>query len=386
MSKVPIIRTSERGQFGRCPWAWWQRWRRGLVPIGVVSDALWFGTGVHIALAGWYCGPGLKRGPFPSETFAKWAEGEIRFIRTETRRGDVDGNRLIEEKLEPAQELAKAMLDGYLELYGEDETWDIIAAERSGQLDVRDPDFPDKIIAIYAWTFDLVYRDLVDGRIKLGEHKTAKSISTHHLPLDNQAGSYWAIAQPYLRNEGILGPRETIACITYNFLRKAMPDTRPRNAEGHYTNKPGKEDYIRALAEVGISTVEQSGKKAGPIALEKALLRDLETAARFIDLKVLGEVSKQQPKPLFERHEVDRTAHERATQIRRIGEEAVVMDAIRKRELPLVKTSTRDCPWCDYFEYCLLDEKGAGADAEEYRRAMFRVEDPYADHRKSTEE
>lgn len=381
--RVPIIRTSERGQFGRCPWAWWQRWRRGLVPIGTggTSDALWFGTLVHIALAEWYKYPGLKRGAHPAETFARLAEGELRQIKTERRIAD----HVIEEKYIPAQELGPVMLNGYVETYGTDDSWEVISAERSGQLDVLDPDDRATLIAIYAWTFDLVYRDLVTGRIMLGEHKTAKTISTGHLPLDNQAGSYWAIAQPYLRAEGILGPRESIAGITYNILRKALPDPRPRNADGYCTNKPVKADYVAALMEdLGYAALPEDARARAEKDLLKRKLEDLADFAGKRCLEVFGEISKQQPKPLFHRELVTRTAHERASQIRRIGEEAVVMDMIRHRQLPILKNSTRDCQWCDYFEYCLLDEKGA--DAEEFRRSMFRRADPYADHRKSTEE
>lgn len=370
---VPIIRTSERAAFGRCPWAWWQRWRRGLVPVGSTSDALWFGSLVHIALAGWYCGPGLKRGPHPADTFSRLAEGELRKIKVENRIAP----QVIEEKYVPAQELGAVMLDGYVKQYGRDDSWSIIAAEQSGQLDVLDPDFPEELIAIYGWTFDLVYLDLATGRIMLGEHKTAKAISLEHLPLDTQAGSYWAVAQPYLRHRGILKPRESIAGIMYNFLRKALPDTRPQNAGGYYTNKPTKADYIQQL--VGVDRWTEA-------ELSKLKLAELEGIAAANFIQVFGEVSKVQPKPLFVREEVTRTASERATQIRRIGEEAVWMNALRRRELPLVKNVTRECRWCDYFDYCMLDEKGAAADAEEYRRAMFRVEDPYANHRKSTEE
>src|SRR5690349_22689846 len=93
-----IIRNSERNTLKRCPQRWWWAWRQGLRPIGEISDALWFGTGVHLALAEWYCGPGLKRGRHPAETFDEWSAGELRYIKTSNKFGN-GAESVIEEKL-----------------------------------------------------------------------------------------------------------------------------------------------------------------------------------------------------------------------------------------------------------------------------------------------
>jgi hypothetical protein len=286
----------------------------------------------------------------------------------------------------PALDLGQAMLTGYIEWWGSDDSWSVIEPERSGEVDVVDPAL-GKAIAIYGFTYDLVYRDLKDGRVKLGEHKTAKAIQIDHLPLDKQAGSYWAIAGPHLRQAGLMGPREEIAGITYNFLRKALPDDRPRNAQGHYTNKPKKEHYIAALAEVGIQFVEQSGAKSGPIAIEKAKLEDLATACNFAALApVLGEPSASQPKALFEREFVVKGRGQRNRQIQHIINDARRMNNLRGgNDLELNKNSTQNCSWdCSFFHLCQLDEEGG--DTRSFRKDMYRVADPYASHRKSTEE
>jgi hypothetical protein len=382
---LPIIRTSERRDFGRCEWRWYQAWRRGLKPLGEEAPPLLFGSWVHEALAAWYCGPGLVRGPHPAETFAKVADAELMWMRTETRGRSNAGSTefFIEEKLVPALDLGKAMLEGYVSWWGSDDSWHVIEPERSGEVDVMGGGKP---IAIYGFTYDLIYRDLADGQVKLGEHKTAKAITTDHLPLDPQAGSYWAIAGPHLRHEGLIGPREEIAGITYNFLRKAMPDDRPINPDGYRTNKPIKEHFIAALADVGIQTVERSSPKSGPVALDKATLKDLEAAARFAQIEVFGEVSSNQPKPLFEREFVEKSRNQRASQIRRIELEARRMNGLRGQgEAVLLKNPTKDCSWdCRFSTLCLLDEEGG--DTQSYRREVFRVADPYAAHRKSTEE
>jgi hypothetical protein len=389
-ARTPILRTSERRAFKRCVWRWYHSYRMGLVPIGSTHDALWFGTGVHLALAEWYKGPGTKRGAHPAETFKKWAANELRFIRTQDRMKGQLGAAVIEEKLVPAKELGVVMLDEYVKMYGQDPNWSVIAPEHSGQVDVLDPRDASKVLLIYAFTYDLVYRDLEDDYVKLGEHKTAKAIQTDHLPLDDQAGSYWAIASQELAASGLIGPKERIRGIEYNFLRKALPDPRPRNSDGHYTNKPTKQNYIEAFTDWEFNGSTDSGVSIGVkmdvTNLEKLKLEQLADLAAEYDIQVLGEVSKVQPQPYFVREFIIRTARERTTQIRRIQDEGLHMEAVRTKALPLIKNPTRDCQWdCDFYQLCKMDE-GNHADTREYRQTMFNVQDPYATHRKSTEE
>lgn len=378
--QTPIIRTSERRTIKRCPQRWYWGWRMGLVPLGSNSDALWLGSLVHVALAKWYCGPGLKRGPHPAETFEALSRDELRFIKQQNK---ISPN-IIEEKFVPAQELGMVMLNGYVDHWGNDDSWSVIEPERSGQVDIMDPDYPEQLLAIYAFTYDLVYRDLSTDAIWLGEHKTAAAVSTDHLPLDDQAGSYWAVATPHLRNANLIGPKETLAGINYNFLRKSLPDERPRNREGYACNKPGKAEFAAALEDASIyNGIDGRGRV---VTLDKLSLPSLTQLVEAAGLTVFGEVSKSQPKPLFVREEVVRSARERATQIRRIQGEALLMDAYRHRELPLIKNPTRDCQWdCDFYNMCVLDESDP-QDAAEYRKAMYVIRDPYADHRKSAED
>ena len=338
-----------------------------------------------MALAEWYRHPGLQRGPHPAETFAEVAEAELMFIRTEARSRGISApggtEFLIEEKLVPALELGQVMLDGYVKEYGRDERWDVIEPERSGQVDIPDPRDPDKVIAIYGFTYDLIFRDLEDGFVKLGEHKTAKALMLDHLPLDPQAGSYWAVAEPHLRKEGLMGPKERLHGIEYNFLIKRLPDERPRNRDGYCTNKPEKAHYIAALADHSIYEVIHRDKT---VPAEKATVDTLANVAHNLNLTVLGEVSKIQPKPLFHREMVDRTVGERVSQIKRIQNEALIMEKLRTGELPLTKNTNRECSWCDLNTVCTLDEQGR--DTADIIEATLYQKDPYADHRKSTEE
>jgi hypothetical protein len=350
-----MIRTSERRTFKRCEWRWYQQWREGLVKKGLPATPLWFGTGIHEVLAQWYQ-PGLKRGVHPADAWLDWVKDEEVYIRT-NKLGSAESS---EDEFVDAKKLGEAMLVGYVDKYGADENWDVIGTETPFQIDIPYPvqiseqartgppgsalsaaiknelEQPRHLLAIYVGTFDGVYRDLIDDSIWLMEHKSAKHISTNHLPLDDQAGSYWAVASKILQHQGVLQKGDKIKGIMYNFLRKAMPDDRPQNAEGKYLNKD-------------------------------------------------GTVSKRQPTPLFLREPVDRDRRERATQLRRIQNEAIRMDMLRDDPGRLTKNSTPDCPWdCPLYEMCLLHEKGT-EDWMEYRDAMFTRRDPYADHRKSAE-
>lgn len=328
---LPIVRTSERKDFRRCPQRWVWGWRNGLRRPGHTANAFWFGIGVHQVLAHWYCGPGTKRGRNPLKVWRDYVGEEISYVKTlPDAASGVDGEPVWVE----ARALGEAMLTLYFDTYGKDPTWHVIAPEQTFQMTV--PNAEGGPMAIYAGTFDLVYRDLEDELIRLGEHKTAKDIVTGHLSIDDQAGGYWAVATDTLRHQNLIGPKDALAGITYNFLRKKLPDPRPQDDDGYYLNKD-------------------------------------------------GTVSKVQPAPLLVRENVDRSRHERQTQIRRIQAEARNMQAMRKGLLPVYKNTNERCQWdCSFFDMCQLHE--AGNNWQDYRDAMYVVRDPYADHRKSAAE
>lgn len=373
---LPRLRTSERSAFGRCQARWWWAYREGLKPKGAEKTALWFGTGVHLGFAEWYL-PGTKRGRHPAETFAEYAKDAMRRVKV------ADATEDTVAQYEDASELGVVLMEEYVKHYGTDPNWHFIQSEQPFELAVPWPKDRQQIyvvdedsgtMVLYNGTYDGVYRDLADGRIKLLETKTAKAIQTGHLPMDNQAGSYWAVASYTLRKLGLIKPSESIAGINYNFVRKALPDDRPKDAEGYATNKPKKEHYLAALEKYAIEVPP------------KALVSQLEELCVTNRLPpVIGERSLQQPTPIFERHMVTRTSTARQTQLRRIQDEYVQMQAIKDGFLPVTKTPTKDCSWdCDYYSMCQLQEEQA--DWETYRQVNFKVQDPYADHRKSTED
>lgn len=368
---LPILRTSERSAFHRCWWQWYMAYRMGYTPRFVQADAAWFGIGVHEAMAQWYL-KGKRRGRHPAEFFEEWVGDEIGFAKTW-----LDDN-FDEAVWEDAKELGVAMLEGYVLQYGKDPQWSFISTEQPFAITITDGGKP---VGIFKSRWDGVFRDLADGRIKLLETKTAAAINTAYLENDDQAGAYFAVASHVLRANKVLKPGEDIEAIEYNFLRKAMPDERPRDEAGQYHNKPVKEHYVDALRSVGARTVEQSSPKSGPIPVEKASLKDLEVAARFASLTVLGEVSKSQPPALFHREPIRRLATEQATQLQRLADEIGVMNLIREGKLPLLKSKTRDCPRCPFWGPCILDERGSDS-VHDVLAHNFIQRDPYEDERK----
>ncbi len=318
MNGIPTITTSERSSFRRCPQQWKWRFVDGLAPKGASPDALWFGIGTHIALAEWYK-LGLRRGPHPADTFEDWIGDEFREIRA-SREEWYD-----EPNYEDAKELGIAMLENYINKYGRDERWHIISIETPFRVKVT---WHGKTIAYFNSTWDGVARDLATGLIILLEHKTASQIATAYLALDDQAGSYWAVASAILRARGVLKASESIAGIQYNFLRKTIGDDRPQDEGGAYLNKD-------------------------------------------------GSVSKKQPPLPFVRPElVERGPAEQKIQMERLAAEVANMNAMRRGDMPIYENTNRDCTYCPFFDMCQLHERG-GVLWKEVAKHDFVKVDPY---------
>lgn len=380
---LPLLRQSERGSFKRCPLQWWWGWHMGLRKKGPAANALWFGTGVHLALSEWYI-PGVKRGVDPRETWAVWADKEIRSIKVVATR-DAISEETVTAYVD-ARKLGLQVFDRYLNEYGQDEHMDMVSSEQTFSVRIPHPVIPGEAIVILKGTFDGVHRDLRDGLFYLDETKTAMTISTDHLPIDDQAGTYWAVATHTLRRQELIGPKDELAGIIYNFLRKAENDERPMNSDGKYTNKPTKAHYIEALWNSRLPAVKQALLGRQIRYLEKFTAAQLIAVAEKYGVAVLGEVSKVQPPPYFLREQVDRTPAERNGQIRRIGAEVMAMNRFRDLTQPMYKTPRYDCKrFCDFFDLCELHEQDA--DLTEHMDALYYREDMYAAHRpKSTAE
>lgn len=319
-SELTMVRTSERGKFKRCRQAWHWRYNKGY-EARISKPALRFGTLVHESLAAYYL-PGRKRGIHPAITFKK-------LYKQETKEAGHFGMKDLDEEWYDAGELGIDMLENYVDYYGKDGDIEIIAPEHPFKWKMKDQS--GKPI-LYVGRFDAVGRWVRTGEVMLLEHKTASSIRDEHLPLDEQAGAYWAFGNMYLRHIGVLKKGQILDMILYNFLRKSKRDDRPQNEDGIYLNKD-------------------------------------------------GSISKKQPPAYFERVPVYRDEYDSKQVLRRIQMESWEMRMAREGKLPIYKNPTRDCAWdCQFIDMCELHE--TGGDWKEYAEQMFKQEDPYEEYRK----
>lgn len=362
MHQELFVRNSERNTFARCRQRWQWAYRDCLTPRHV-KPALRFGDLVHQALAAYYKPSRVLtkvvRGPHPTDTFIKLYDNQLQEYTS-------FGMYTEEDEWTNARDLGVEMLNNYIDFYGRDERYVCVKPEVPGEVDLYDGDV---YVCTFVFQFDAVVYDRQTGKYGLLEHKTAKRISTAHLSMDEQAGSYFAVATPYFGSKGL----PPLDFILYNFLRKGFRDERPENELGQKLNKPTKDQLLAALEACG----EQP-----PKSTKVDVLMDL-CGERGLDPLQLGEVSKTQPSPLFHREVVRRGKGSSQAVLDRIVDQALEMKMVDEGILPPLKTITSDCSWqCDFFAMCELHERGA--DWQEYRNLEMTTWDPYAAHYEGT--
>lgn len=382
---LQMLRTSERTSYKRCPWMWHHEWVQGLREINPKPNAADFGSGLHFALGCYYI-PGKKRGPNPVKTWREWMDGHHgQYVRIDDLSDpEHDG----QAKFADALELGVEMLTCYLDTYGRDKSWTMIAPEQRFSIRIPHPDNPKRAVVNYVGTLDGLYRDEDDGTINILENKsTNRNLARYMADISwtEQAGGYPAVATQISRKQGLIGPRESVRGMTYNLLRRAKQDDRPINADGMRCNQPKKDHYISYIVGNDKNITNDQADKLKKLTLEN--LDDLATVlqqAKNLPHGVFGEVSARQPGDYFMRETFQKTARERAASITRIGEEALHMRAVRGGRLPILKNPTMDCGWqCRFFQLCQIDENGD--DYDYFKETAYEVVDPYADHREGAQ-
>jgi hypothetical protein len=260
-SKFDIIpiHTSDRGTFKRCRrrWNWSSPMRNNYVPridMQGVSMPLWFGTGVHYALAQYYS-PALKRDPV--ETFNWWWQLQMHGGRIGEELLDLSYDRhpkLVDEAtlfydvkglydlhpdpnseiFDEHYELGLGMLKFYREyaerndnfaVIVEEHTFSVPVIDRNGNIFfARDPrDGVLKEVHIRG-TQDAIIQDLETGQFGILEHKTAIRIDEDYhrkLEKDEQCTTYMYAAEREAKLYDL--EYEKISFVLYNALRKAYP-------------------------------------------------------------------------------------------------------------------------------------------------------------------
>lgn len=360
------VRNSERIALTTCPQKWWWAYEDRLKTL-VPGPALRFGTLVHSALELYYQ-PGLKRGPHPRSTFERLYE-ETTAESYEMGFKDEDGT------WHNMGELGAVLMDEYVDHYGEDNRWEVLSTEQAFRVPLTDP--VSGLQFTFVGVIDLVMRDRASGKRKevwLWDHKTCKDDPTKKaaaLIMDEQSSSYWKYGVMWLREQGIIRPGTNLQGMWFNFLRKGMPDDRPRNKDGHYLNKPSKDVLVEAYT--------RKFKEAPPKGATVADLSHLIGPKRAAQL---GEVSKTQPAPLFHREPVYRGEYDGEMVHKRTLAQARMMHYLRTGKLELTKTPgtlhSPHCNWCEFRNMCELHE--TGGDWETVKKYEFSVWEPYAQH------
>lgn len=321
MRELPMLRNSERATFKRCRFLWDIGYNRQLAPR-TASPPLRFGTIVHSALAAYYT-KGVKRGKNPVTEFERLYEIDL-------KESEAFGWRNDEGRWFNAGELGVAMLTNYLNTYGKDEEWEVLVTEHPYRMMVPHP------VKASPW---FIQTGVLDGvwrhRSKkdhtvIVDHKTAASINTRYLAMDDQAGSYWTWGVDYLHAHKLLDPRLKLNGMMFNYLRKTMPDERQTNELGQRLNQN-------------------------------------------------GSISKRQPAPYFERHYTWRDEFDRGMQRERAWDEYKEIELVRAGELGVTKSPGQlTCNGCWLLDACELHE--TGNDWEEFLKQTTKSWDPYAEH------
>jgi PD-(D/E)XK nuclease superfamily len=329
-----MLRTSERTTFKRCRWLWKLEFVDLRKP-NFDTPPLMFGSMIHIALAAYYK-KGIKRGPSPVDGFYKAIADEV--VRVSNVTGELP--HLIEESWRDRIEMGVGMMENYIDTYGSDDEWKVLATELPFQVIVTHP--RDGITPWFWYTgiLDLLVENRSTAKKMIWDHKTTAAIQTRYLALDEQTTSYWTWGVEALRHKGLIGQNEQIDGLMFNFLRKAKPDERPfriENGKKYYLNKP---------------------TKTHPE----------------------GEVSKSQPPAYFLRHPVWRHNLQKERSRDRVIAEMLDMKAVRNEpERGAYKNNGKfTCAGCWAIDICELHE--IGADYESLIAQTTRRWDPYEAH------
>lgn len=346
-----LVRTSERTSFNRCRQAWEWGYNQKLSPVHE-KPALRFGSLVHKAMELRYP-PGIKRGPKPAESFERLYAEELAEVEKTWGFRDADG------KWEEALDIGVDMLEAYVEQYGRDEDWKVLASEMTFKVPVvahQDEDSGrwspgkgkpklTKVLFYYVGTIDGVWQNRMDGGVRIRDYKTTSgdpvAEGASKGVLDEQTTAYWTWGVDWLLEKKILKPKEQQALdgMLFEFMRKAKRDPRPQNAQGQYLNQP---------------------KKDGT-----------------------QEVSKSQPPAMFHRELVYRGETDRANARQRAVQQFIEMEAVRRGDLAVYKSPgsgypDMQCRACSFRDICELHE--VGADWEALRDVTMTTWEPYGAH------
>lgn len=286
-----------------------------------------YGTIMHQALASRYR-VGVRRGPHPRPTFEKLFEENLEQAAKESKMARYE----IEEspKWLEHRELGISMLDNYIDHYGKDDEWKVLATEFPFQVVVQGRYGP---WFYYVGTIDGVWENRRTGKIVIPDHKTTAAINTGYLSMDPQATAYWTWGFDAVINKRLVQPGTKLDGMLFNFLRKTKLDERP--------------------------SVMEDGRR--------------------YHLNQDGSISKRQPAPYFARIPIYRDFKERERAKETVLQEFKEIEAVHAGTMtPYKNPGQFTCPGCWLLDICELHE--IGADYQEMVTMTTKTWDPYDAH------
>lgn len=229
------------------------------------------------------------------------------------------------------RELGISMLDNYIDHYGKDDEWKVLATEFPFQVAVQNAH--KRVWFQYVGTIDGVWENRRTGKIVIPDHKTTAAIQTGYLSMDPQATAYWTWGFDAVINRRLVPPNTKLDGMLFNFLRKTKLDERP------------------SLMENG----------------------------RRYHLNQDGSISKRQPAPYFARIPIYRDFKERERAKTTVLDEYAEMEAVHAGRLTAYKNPGQfTCPGCWLLDICELHE--IGADYQSMIDMTTKTWDPYDAH------
>jgi hypothetical protein len=231
-----VVSYSELDTYRQCPlkhtWAYKERWKKPAITDGALAKgSLW-----HLILEDHY--NVIKNGGDLQD-----AELAVAGYFTDERSGVTT----------ETQELMEWMYHGYVEQYGSDPNWEILAVEYPFVINLPDPagaaspyDIKGKI--------DLVVRNRDNGTIWVVDHKSGANLPDQmDLEIDDQFGLYvWALNQPGHDKWTPTGAIHNAARTTRNvadkpgYVGKSQPQTLDQRHRRTYLNRADVE--LKAIA------------------------------------------------------------------------------------------------------------------------------------------
>ena len=176
-----------------------------------ITPSLDLGTGVHAGLEAFYA---PKRGD-PVRAFKGWAKQRRSEINP---KWDDDLNAMAE-----IEGLGIAMLEGYVEHYGDDEELEVITTEHTLTRVIPDPETGEDSPYSLNARLDGIARHVDTGKYLSLEHKTYGRLDTGHFELNHQFTAQAWLGQDLATTLGI---DEPVVGVLYNGLRKQAPGPR----------------------------------------------------------------------------------------------------------------------------------------------------------------